>query len=228
VIPAEAGVNRFAWDFRHENIKDVPNAYVMGNYNGHRVAPGKYKAVITYGGETSSTEFEIIPDPRVDATPAEWAAQQEFLTEVESTIEDIHGSINAIRDVKKQIELHNDVLKAKEGTDGVVKAGKELLDKINNWESNVIETRQKNGQDIINWPSKLNAEFFQLLGVADTHDPALTKGAKDRKREIDGQWARFKQELQSIIDSDIASYNEMFKSENIPAVVVKAKGADKM
>jgi hypothetical protein len=183
---------------------------------------------MTYGGETSSTEFEIISDPRVKATAAEWAAQQQFLSEVESTIEDIHGSINSLRSVKKQIELHNEVLKSKPDAKEVVETGEQLLKKIESWESNVIETRQKNGQDVINWPSKLNAEFFQLLGVADSHEPALTKGVKDRRQEIDSQWSKHKQEMQSIIDKDIASYNDMFKSENIPAVVIKAKDPEKM
>jgi hypothetical protein len=228
VIPAEAGVNRFAWDFRHETIKDVPNAFVYGSYNGHRVGPGRYKAVISYGGETSSVEFEIIPDPRVKATAAQWAEQQQFLTEVESTIEDIHGSINSIREVKKQVALHNEVLKSKDDAKEVVEAGEQLLKKIESWESNVIETRQKNGQDVINWPSKLNAEFFQLLGVADSHDPVLTKGVKDRRQEIESQWSNRKQEIQQLIDKDIAAYNEMFKSENIPAVVVKKKDPEKM
>ncbi|MCB0491601.1 MAG: glycosyl hydrolase [Cyclobacteriaceae bacterium] len=228
IIPAEAGINRFAWDFRYETIKDVPNAFVYGSYNGHRVGPGRYKAVISYGGETSSVEFEVIPDPRVKATAAQWAEQQQFLTEVESTIEDIHGSINSIREVKKQVALHNEVLKSKDDAKEVVEAGEQLLKKIESWESNVIETRQKNGQDVINWPSKLNAEFFQLLGVADSHDPVLTKGVKDRRQEIESQWSNRKQEIQQLIDKDIAAYNEMFKSENIPAVVVKKKDPEKM
>jgi hypothetical protein len=81
---------------------------------------------------------------------------------------------------------------------------------------------------VINWPSKLNAEFFQLLGVADSHDPVLTKGVKDRRQEIESQWSNRKQEIQQLIDKDIAAYNEMFKSENIPAVVVKKKDPEKM
>lgn len=222
VIPSEAGINRFAWDFRHENIKDVPNAFVYGSYLGHQVAPGKYKAALTYKGQTTETELEVIPDPRVKATPAEWTAQQQFLTNVENTIEDIHTSIISIRKVKKQIELHNEMLKGKSEAKDIVEAGKALLKKIDTWEANVIETRQKNGQDVINWPSKLNAEFFQLLGVADVHDPALTKGVQERKSEIDKQWVGYKQELQTLLNRDVAAYNAMFKNNNIPAVVTES------
>lgn len=78
MIPAEAGVNRFAWDFRTEGLTGVPGVFVYGDHNGHRVAPGKYKARITHKGQTSETDFEIIPDPRIKATAADWNAQQEF------------------------------------------------------------------------------------------------------------------------------------------------------
>lgn len=223
VIPSEAGINRFAWDFRHENIQDVPNAYVYGRYNGHKVAPGKYKARISYKGSTSETDFEVIPDPRIKASASDWNAQQQFLTEVESRIADIHNAINAMRKVKKQVEIYNETLKSNDETKDVVDAGKALIKKMTAWEANLIETRQKNGQDVINWPSKLNTEYFQLLGVADAHEPSLTKGVKDRYEDLESQWAKHKQDMQELINKDIASYNAMFKAKNIPAVVTGSK-----
>ncbi|MGE0589222.1 MAG: glycosyl hydrolase [Cyclobacteriaceae bacterium] len=220
VIPSEAGVNRFAWNFRVENIKDVPNAYVYGNYQGHQVAPGKYKARLTYKGESSETDLEIISDPRVSATSAEWTMQQKFLSDVEATIEDIHTSIISMRKVRTQIESYNEMLKNNEGMKSVVDAGKALIKKMTDWEANVIETRQKNGQDVINWPSKLNTEFFQLLGVADVHEPALTKGVMERRSDVDKQWATYKSDLQTIMNTDVAAYNQMFREKNIPAIVL--------
>lgn len=220
VLPSEAGVNRFAWNFRVENIKDVPNAYVYGNYQGHQVAPGKYKAKLTYKGESSETDIEIISDPRVNATSAEWSMQQKFLSDVEATIEDIHTSIISMRKVRTQIESYNEMLKNNEGMKSVVEAGKALIKKMTDWETNVIETRQKNGQDVINWPSKLNTEFFQLLGVADVHEPALTKGVMERRSDVDKQWATYKSDLQTIMNTDVAAYNQMFREKNIPAIVL--------
>ncbi len=220
VLPSEAGVNRFAWNFRVENIKDVPNAYVYGNYQGHQVAPGKYKAKLTYKGESSETDIEIISDPRVNATSAEWSMQQKFLSDVEATIEDIHTSIISMRKVRTQIESYNEMLKNNEGMKSVVEAGKALIKKMTDWEANVIETRQKNGQDVINWPSKLNTEFFQLLGVADVHEPALTKGVMERRSDVDKQWATYKSDLQTIMNTDVAAYNQMFREKNIPAIVL--------
>lgn len=220
VIPSAAGLNRFAWDFRVETLLNVPNAYVMGDYRGHQVAPGKYKARMTYKGQTTETDLEIIPDPRTKGTAAEWAAQQQFLNQVEESITEVHKSINAMRKVKKQVELYNEMLKPKDDLKDVVKAGEDLVKKMEKWESNMIETRQKNFQDVINWPSQLNAEFFQLLGVADVAEPAVTQGARERFSDLKDQWAKHKKEMHDLLTQDIGAYNEKFKEKNIPALII--------
>jgi photosystem II stability/assembly factor-like uncharacterized protein len=175
VIPAEAGVNRFAWDFKTEALIGVQGVYVYGDYSGHRVAPGKYKARIAHKGQMSETDLEIIADPNVTATAADWTAQQE------------------------------------------------LIKKIEKWESNLIEPRTKNFQDAINFQNKLNAEFLQLRGVADTHDPRLTKGVQDRARDVNADWGKYKQQMQIIINTDIGNYNKLFKDKNMPALVTEPK-----
>lgn len=223
VIPSEAGINRFAWDLRGEHVKEVPNAFLYGDYRGHQVSPGKYKARVTYKGEVSEIEFDLIPDPRTSGTPEQWAAQQQFLDQVEASIGEIHDAINSMRKVKKQVEAYNEMLKASDSYKDLVETGKALIKKMDAWESNLIETRQKNFQDVINWPSKLNAEYFQLLGVADASEPAVTQGARDRYNDLQKLWGQYKAELDGLVSEDVAAFNAKFKEMNVPALVVEKK-----
>ncbi len=225
VIPAEAGVNRFAWDFKTEALSGVPSVYVYGDYSGYRVAPGKYKARITHKGQTSETELEIISDPKVTATAAEWAAQQDFLNQSGQGFEEVQKSVNKMRQVKKQIETYNESLKDNADAKEIVNTGKELIKKIDKWETNLIEPRTKNFQDAINFQNRLNSEFLQLRNVADTHDPRLTKGVQDRARDVQADWSKYKQQMQLIINSDISNYNKLFKDKNMPAVITETKDA---
>lgn len=222
-IPAEAGLNRFAWDFRTEALKGVPGVYVYGDYQGYRVAPGKYKARLTFKGQASETELEIIPDPHVTATAAEWAAQQEFLRNAGEQFEELHRSVNNLRMVKKQIETYNEALKDIPDAKDFVNMGKELIKKIDKWESNLIEPRSRNFQDVINFPNKLNSEFLQLRGVADTHDPRLTKGVQDRARDVQMDWSKYKMQMNQLIQKDISDYNRTFKEKNMPALMTEQK-----
>lgn len=225
-IPAEAGINRFAWDFRTESLTGVPGVFVYGDHSGHRVAPGKYKARIAYKGQTSETDFEIIPDPRVKATAADWNAQQEFLKQAGEQFEEVHQSVNNMRQVKKQIETINESLKNNPDAKEVLQMGKEVIKKIDAWESNLVEPRSKNFQDVINFPNKLNSEFLQLRAVSDTHDPRLTKGAQDRARDVQADWTKYKQQMNDLIQKEVSNFNKAFKEKNLPAVNTNTKNTE--
>ncbi len=220
VIPAEAGINRFAWDFRTESLPGVTNAFVYGDHRGHRVAPGKYKARITYKGETSEAAIEIVQDPNLKVTPADWTAQQQFLQQLAGRITEIHQTVNRMRTVKKQVETYAEVLSASDAFKDLAAIGKDLIKKLEAWEDQVVQTRQKNFQDVINFPSKLNAEYFKLREVVDVHDPRVTQGARDRFADLEKQWAGYKQELDNLINQDIARFNDQFRQKAVPAVVV--------
>ncbi len=223
VIPSEMGINRFAWDFRSEHLTDVPGVYIMGDYRGRRMPPGKYKARMTFKGESSETEFEILADPNLKVTAADWTMQQETLNQVENSLEELNKSINSMRKVKKQIETYNDVMKNNPDVKDIVDKGKELNKKIDKWESNLIETRSRNFQDVINFQNRLNSEFFQLRNSLDAHDPRVTQGVKDRLHDIQMDWQKSKQQMTEIIQKDISNYNKMFKDKNLPALMTETK-----
>ncbi len=219
-LPAEEGMNRFAWDFRGENISpDVPGSYTYGDYRGHRLAPGKYKAIISFRGAFNETEFTIVPDPNLKVTNEEWTIQQTFLERVKDNICAIHTAINNMRRVKKQVENYNELLKDKKENKELVNVGAALIKKISEWESNLVETRQKNFQDVINWPSKLNVEFFNLKSLADVHDPRITDGLKTRLADLEAEWAKHKAVLDGDLKKVVDEYNQKFKQANFPALI---------
>jgi hypothetical protein len=218
-IPARAGVNRFAWDFATETLPGVPGSFLYGSFRGHTVAPGTYKAKLTMGENTSEVEVKVVADPRQEVDPNAWLAQEKMLLKIERNIKDIHQSINDMGKVKTQIAAYNELLKDNEQHKDLYEAGVALLDKINRWEGNLIERRQKNTQDVINWPSKLNADFFTLKGTVDGSDPVVTQGVKDRMQELEEQWAGFQKEMNTLLKVDIAKYNKIFVDKKIPALI---------
>ncbi len=221
VIPSEAGVNRFAWDFRTKGIPGVPGAFVYGDYNGYRVAPGQYKAKLTYKGNVSETTFDVVADRRLTVNPADWTAQQQLLDRLTNDLRNMHEAVNNLRNVKKQVLALNEALKDMDDKKELVKQGEELVKKMDAWEANIVESRQRNFQDVINWPSKLNAEFFDLRGKVDVHDPRITQGVRDRLRDLEAQWNTHQASLRNLMEKDVAAYNQLFREQNIPAVIVK-------
>ncbi len=223
VLPSEAGINRFGWDYRNEALPDLPGSFIYGDLQGHRVAPGHYRARLKYKNEISETEFDLIADPRLQVSPEDWKAQQQLLTQMEQAVKNMHNSITNMRKVKKQIEGYNDVLKNDPNAKELINKGKDINKKIDQWESDLIETRSKNFQDAINFRNKLNAEFLQVRSAVDAHDPRITQGVKDRLADVNVEWDKSKKEMNGLINNDIKQYNQLFKDKNVPAVTTPEK-----
>ena len=223
LIPAELGMNRFAWDFKTEALPEVPGVYVYGDLSGHRVAPGHYKARVKFKSETSETEFDLISDPNLSVSTADWVAQQQIIQQAEEGLKDIHNAVNNMRKVKKQIEGYNDLLKGDPNAKDIVNSGKEIVKKLEKWESELIEPRTKNSQDVINFQNKLNSEFLQLRSTVDVHDPRVTQGARERFSDIQADWSKHKKTMQDLVNKDIGNYNRMFKDKNLPALITEIK-----
>lgn len=219
-IPGRAGLNRFAWNFATETLPGVPGSFLYGSYQGHSVPPGTYIVKLSMGESSSETKVKVVADPRQNVDPAAWNNQQKVLVRIENHIKDIHQAINDMAKVKKQISAYNELLKDQDQHKDLYDAGVALLEKIEKWESQLIERRQKNTQDVINWPSKLNADFFTLKGAVDGFDPVVTKGVMDRLVELEEQWDSAQEELDSLMKDDIAKYNKTFEDKKIPALIM--------
>lgn len=221
LLPADKGFNRFVWDMRTSVVSpDIAGAFIYGDYRGFKVAPGKYKAVLKYKNNSSQSEINILPDPNFKTEPAAWEEQQMISQKIINDITEMHTAVNDLRKIKKQVENYNEQLKDKPDDKDLVDAGKNLIKKIDEWESNIVESRIKNGQDVINWPSKLNAEFFNLRGLIDAHDPRVTQGIKTRLADLESQWYNYKKTLNEDVKKKIDEYNTLFKSKNLPALVI--------
>ena len=218
LLGAEKGHNRFLWDMRTDVVSpDVKNVYVFGNYSGYLVSPGTYKAKLEMNGVASETDITILGNPNISATAKDWEEQQQVLSSITASISDIHKNVNDIRKIKKQLVHQTEILKENTSAQKVLDEAKKLIKDIDAWEANIVEGRIQNGQDVINWPSKINVEFFNVLNRADAADPRITDGIKKRLSDLQAQWSSEKAKLTAIKKS-IIDYNSLYKSQQLDII----------
>jgi photosystem II stability/assembly factor-like uncharacterized protein len=218
LLGAEKGHNRFLWDMRTNGVNpDVKNVYVFGNYSGYLVSPGTYKAKLDLNGVASETDITILGNPNISATAKDWEEQQQVLSSITASISDIHKNVNDIRKIKKQLVHQTEILKDNTSAQKVLDEAKKLIKDIDAWEANIVEGRIQNGQDVINWPSKINVEFFNVLNRADAADPRITDGIKKRLSDLQAQWSSEKAKLTAIKKS-IVDYNSLYKSQQLDVI----------
>jgi len=61
---------------------------------------------------------------------------------------------------------------------------------------------------------------MNLKNYVDASEPKVTKGAEDRLKDLLTQWNTFNQERKSIVETEMQEYNNLFKSLEIPAIVL--------
>ncbi len=219
-LPNRPGINRFHWDMRRAAIPGIPGVYVHGSYQGSLVGPGEYILRLSSPYDTVEQRCRLLPDPRLPAAPEAYARQQEALEQLDHAIRDLHLSVNRMREVKKQIAFVNEQLKKAGCDDKIIRQGSAVQDRIERWEQPLIQTRQQTGQDVINFPNRLNSEVLTLIERIDSPDPRLTEGARRRMEDLLQEWSIHKAAMREIMDKDIARFNRLFKEQDLPVVLV--------
>jgi photosystem II stability/assembly factor-like uncharacterized protein len=219
-LPSQKGINRFFWDLRTDQVTpDINGVFVYGSYLGYRLPPGTYRARLSHQTSVVETPLVLKQDPNLRATVQQWQEQQQFLSRIVSAINSIHTAVNTWRKVKRQVESYNELLQDQPAHVALLEEGKKLINAIQSWESDIVEARIKNGQDVINWPSKLNVEFFNLKSLADTHDPVITEGLKKRLNDLEAEWNQLQVKARGALSNQLAAYNKLFKDKEIPAIL---------
>ena len=220
LLGKESGHHRFVWNMRKGNVSpDVKGVFIYGDYRGHMVAPGRYRAVLKVGSLSDSCEIELRPNPGIEAGAEAWAEQQDLLERITTSISEMHVMVNDFRVVKKQLQAQADMLAERKVGDKVRDEALKVVKSIDAWESRIVEARIQNGQDVINWPSRLNAEFFNLKGLVDVSDPRVTKGMRERMADLQAEWGREKAAAEELRKS-VRGYNELYRAEKLEAVVL--------
>ena len=220
LLKVKGGHNRFAWNLRHEAVKNVPGQYVFGTLQGRRVVPGSYTVRITSGEESQTEVFSVLKDPRVDATDRGFREQDQLVTEISGELLEIHERVIQLRSVREQIEDLMARINETDGVETVSEAATELVDRLAALEDSLVQNRTVDGQTVINFPSRLNFHYTYLMGAVESAEGIVTAGAQQMFRDLEAQWSVFRAELDGLLGEDLARLNSLVAQSSIPAVVV--------
>ena len=224
-LPADAGLNRFVWDMRYEGATKVPKAPLWGGgTNGPVALPGTYQAHLTVLGKSYTAPIEIKADPRLKVTQDDLARQFDLLIKIRDKVTETDDAIIQIRDLREQMNAINTRLKGDPRAKVIADSGKALDKKMTVVEEALIQTRAKSGQDVLNFPVRLNNDLVALGGVVGSADSAPTKQSYEVfdmvSQKVDEQLAKWK----AIVATDVTAYNSLVKQQEVPALMLKADG----
>ncbi len=220
------GLNMFNWDMRYENAEGFEGlimwaASIRGP--GPLAPTGEYTAKLIVGDESQETKFNLIRDPRYPSTDADIQAQFDFLIAVRDKVTETHRAIKDIRATREQMDGLMKKIKGDERYKEVVDAGKELMEKMTSVEEALYQTKNRSGQDPLNFPIRLNNKLAALLGVAGGGEWAPTKQAEDVRVELTAQIDAQLATLKGLMNTDLPAFNQLVKEKSVDAIILKKR-----
>ena len=219
VLPLGKGMNRFNWDLRREEIPAIKGVFVFGSPVGAMVGPGTYKAQLNYKGQVQEQMIEVLADPRIDATEADYSYQQELLDQLDSAVRDIHGSIIKVQAARGQLEALAEHIPADEQYAALTDQAKALAKSLREWEAELIQPKQKTFQDVINFENQLSSELLNLMGKVDAPDPHQPTALVNNIEMRIGEWKYLESNLDQLIDVQLVEFNNAYTESGLPIVI---------
>ena len=215
------GLNRFRWNMRYPDAEKLSGGIMWGGGTaGPKAMPGTYTAVYKLGDKERTVSFEIIMDPRLDIPRDELQQQFDFLMEVRDTLTSLHKGIKRMRAVKKQVNAALGRMKDLDTavTKEVKELGKAINDTLSSIEDELVQTKAKAFQDLLNYPVKLNNKIASLADVASSSDGRPTQQTIDLFNELSAKATAYMQDVHGIEATKVVEFNSAVAALELPAV----------
>ncbi|MDB4880162.1 MAG: hypothetical protein JWL60_1608, partial [Gemmatimonadetes bacterium] len=222
--PNRAGINSFNWNMRYPDASSFDGLIMWAaNTQGPVAPPGTYQVrLLVDGAPVGGERFALRKDPRTGATQADLNAQFAFLQQVRERTTQAHDAVKTIRYVKAQLadregKLSGAPLGQLRALSVPMAAGLSAV------EDSIYQTKNRSGQDPLNFPIRLNNKIAALAGVAGSAEARPTDQTVETftylSKQLDTELAR----LRRLLDSTLPQINSVLRSNSQPEIVPQAR-----
>jgi hypothetical protein len=228
-IELRDGLNQFVWNMNYPDAEKIPEGTIVwnGNVNGPKAIPGNYFAKFKMGKDSVEVPFSIKADPNYIASPAEYAEQFNFLLTARDKFSEVIKALQNIKELRKQMTE----FKEKWTVDSTIKDVTSLMDstgkKLTAIEEALHQTKAKSGQDVLNYPIRLDDKLSNIYGNAAAGNGALSKQSKEAYAVISGLIDEQLNKLKNILNTDIVQLNQLIRQKALPVIGLKKEMKEK-
>ena len=220
----KAGTNRFHWNLRYPDARELKNTVIdEGSLTGPKVPPGTYTVRLIVGKDTSSRQFAVVADPRATATIAELTAQFDAAMKVRARLNELVERVERLEDIQAQLDARVSQTKDAPYATQVADAAKAARVKLEMVRGELYETACHVDQCTLDQPVRLYNWFITLNSQLQTGAYAPTQQHGEVLTDLSTKLDTQLRILERIEQDDIRKFNELLQSLGIPSVYVKPK-----
>jgi photosystem II stability/assembly factor-like uncharacterized protein len=223
-IPANEGMNRFAWDLRYNDPIQIPGAFYSGTGpKGPLALPGDYQVKLTVAGKSQTAPLHLVIDPRTKGQEAALQKQYALAVQVNDRISQLHQAVNEIRDVKSQIQTLHKRFGDDERLKPALTAADDLDHKMSDVEQQLIQVNMKGSEGNLAFPNMLNERFDTFSHVIEAGDTEPTKPQTEVFQMLSGKLDEQLKKWAQIKSADVPKVSASIKQLDLPALVIPEK-----
>ena len=218
-LSPKSGGNRLIWDMRYPGFKSFEGMVLYSSPNvGPKATPGKYNIKMTYNDMVFQEEFEIVKDPRVKISQADYQDQLEFLIDVRDEVSKANQQIIDIRRIKNNMNFILDKTKDNNELQEMIN---KYLDDISVVENNIHMTKNQSRQDPLNFGIRINNRIAFLLADSQRGDYPPTDQSKEFFSQVKEELDIEVTNLKAIIEKHSQKIEEYLKKNKIELISLK-------
>ncbi len=221
-VTTNHGVNTFVWTMRYPDASSFPGMILWAaSVTGPQVPPGTYKVRMTRNGAVVATEtFKVLPDPRIKATLADWQSQAALALQIRDRFSEANDAVKEIRRVKAALVERRAKMPA--GQQGAFAAlSQPFTTALSQVEDSLYQTKNRSGEDPLNFPIRLNNRIGALLGVVQTADGRPTQQSYQVYAVVSSELTQTLAKLKRVMDSSLPKVNAMLRANGIQEIPLK-------
>ena len=216
------GYNTFAWNLRYPNAKRFEGLVLWaGNLNGPMAAPGKYMVKLNVKGAGQSRDFNILKNPVSTVTEDDIRRQVQFVNENIQKLTETHQTIIDIRETRAQMKAYTDKIKDNPDMKEVIEKSKAIDSIMTKVEEALYQTKNRSGQDPLNFPIRLNNKLAYLNTITNRGDFPPTQSSLKVREELVEKINTEIVRWQEVQNKDIPALNALIKSKAIDPISIK-------
>jgi photosystem II stability/assembly factor-like uncharacterized protein len=221
-LEVNMGLNYFAWDLYYPEGERPAEGLIL--WNRARMMPmappGNYKAKIVVDKDSAEVPLKLLADPNYPITQNEYEAQFNFLIKVRDKFSETMKALQNIGDLKKQMNDYTGRL-GKDCPKEVKEMTESISKQLTTIESELHQTKAKSGQDVLNFPIKLDDKLSSVYRVASVGNGAPTKQTFEAYNEVAGQIDVQLGKLKSVTDIELPKLNTLIREQSLPVITPK-------
>ncbi len=224
-VANKSGLNSFAWNMRYPDVSAFEGMIMWAaGTQGPTAPPGTYQVRMLVDGRPVGTEtFALKKDPRTNVTPADLAAQFAFLNRLSERTSEANDGVKTIRYVRAELDDREAKLSG-QGLGDFKAAATPLRTELATVEDSLYQTKNRSGQDPLNYPIRLNNKIAALAGVAGSAEAAPTAQTTavftQLSKQLDVELTRLKRAL----DGDLRKVNAILRANGQREIVARSTG----